>query len=246
MADFLPEARAAFLAGLLCLALPAAAATPRAAAPRSVPPRPAPHGVLQTDPACSQDIVVESDAAESAVKIDSRANRLTILAVTITQCTLSIRADKAIANGTGVSFNNSTWEFTGAVNIRFATGSLQSAAATVRFVGNRIAQARATGTPAEFEQKLDNLPRPVHGHAGSIDYDFVAQTVRLDGEAFLFDGRNDMTNESIAYSIKDQVAQLSAAPGGRVRITIRPEASSDTPATPAAPVPAAAPPGSQK
>jgi lipopolysaccharide transport protein LptA len=226
MADFPPDSRAALLAGLLCLALPAAAAQPRAE-PRIAAPK---------EPACSHDIVVDSGPSQ----IDSRANRLTLADVTITQCSLSIRADKAVANGTGVSFDNSRWEFTGGVRIHFANGSLQADAATVLFAGNRIAQAQATGKPAEFEQQVENLARPVRGHAGSIDYDFVAQSVRLADEAFLFDGRNEMTSPSIVYSIKDQIARNEVAPGSRVRITIRPDG------TPDAAVPTPTPPGSQK
>ena len=221
MADFLPDPRAALVAGLLCIALPATAATPR----------PAPR-----EPLRPQAI----DVVASSSQIDSRANRLTFFEVTITQGTLVIQADKAVANGTGLSFDDSNWEFTGGVHIRFENGSLQAATAAVRFTGNRIALAQATGTPAEFEQQLDSLPRPVRGHAGSIDYDFVAQKVRLAGEAFLFDGRNEMTSPSIVYLVREQIAQNEAGPGSRVHITIRPEGAPD------APPPAPTPPGSQK
>jgi lipopolysaccharide transport protein LptA len=222
MADFLPESRAALcFAALLCLALSAAAA----------PPRVEPRNAVQKEPVCPPDIVVDSGPSQ----IDSRANRLTLVDVTITQCALSIRADKAVANGTGVSFDDSRWEFTGAVRIHFANGSLQADAATVRFAGNRIAQAQATGMPAEFEQQVENLARSVRGHAGSIDYDFVAQSVRLANDAFLFDGRNEMTSPSIFYSIKDQIAQNEAAPGSRVHITIRPGAAPEAPSPQTAP-----------
>ena len=221
MAVFLPDPRAALVAGLLCIALPATAATPR----------PAPR-----EPLRPQAI----DVVASSSQIDSRANRLTFFEVTITQGTLTIQADKAVANGTGLSFDDSNWEVTGGVHIRFENGSLQAATATVRFTGNRIALAQASGTPAEFEQQLDSLPRPVRGHAGSIDYDFVAQRVRLAGDAFLFDGRNEMTSPSIVYLVQEQIAQNEAGPGSRVHITIRPEGAPD------APPPAPSPPGSQK
>jgi lipopolysaccharide transport protein LptA len=222
MADFPPDLRTALVAALLCLALPASAATLR------LPPN---------EPARPQAI----DVVASSSQIDSRANRLTFFDVTITQGTLTIRADKAVANGTGLSFDDSNWEFTGGVRIQVESGTLQAAMATVRFQGNRIAQAQASGMPAEFEQQLENLPRPVRGHAGSIDYDFVAQKVRLAGDAFLFDGRNEMTSASIVYLVREQIAQNEAAPGSRVHITIRPEGAPDAP-----PPPQPGPTGSQK
>jgi lipopolysaccharide transport protein LptA len=212
MAVFYPEMRAALLVALLGLAGSCAAATPRAAA-RPSSPQP-----------------IEVDAVDS--QIDTRANRVTLTKVTISQGGLSIQADKAVANGTGLSFNESRWEFDGAVRIRFEGGLLQAASATVRFAGDRIAQAEASGSPAEFQQQLESMARPVRGHAERIDYDFLAQKVRLNGGAWLFDGRNEMTSASILYLIKDQIAQNEASAGGRVHITIRPETGAESPANP--------------
>jgi lipopolysaccharide transport protein LptA len=190
----------------LALALPVAdAATPRAPA-RETAPQPI-------------------DVVASASRIDSRANRLSFDDVTITQGALTIRADHATADGTGVSFNDSHWEFSGSVRIRFVGGSLQSQAATVRFAGNRMARAQANGGPAEFEQQVEGVGRPVKGRAANIDYDFTAQSVRLAGDAWLFDGRNEMSSPTILYSVRDQVMRNESAPGGRVHITIRPDAA---------------------
>ncbi|MEY4760350.1 MAG: hypothetical protein RLZZ200_206, partial [Pseudomonadota bacterium] len=148
--------------------------------------------------------------------------------VTVTQGGLSIRADRATADGTGLSFNDSRWEFSGSVRIRFVGGTLLSQSATVRFAGNRLALAQATGTPAEFEQQIEGVTRPVHGHAGTIDYDFIAQSVRLSGDAWLFDGRNEMTSPTIVYAVREQVMRNETG-GGRVHITIRPEGTADVP-----------------
>lgn len=215
MAASFPELRTAtLLAALLCVAGAAGAAAPRPA--REAPPLPI-------------------DVVASASRIDSKANRLSFDEVTITQGGLSIRADRATADGTGVSFNDSRWEFSGNVRIRFVGGSLQSQAATVRFAGNRMARAQATGKPSEFEQQVEGVSRPVRGHATNIDYDFVAQSVRLSGEAWLFDGRNEMTSPTIVYGVRDRVMRNDATSGGRVHITIRPDTAPD--AAPSGPRP---------
>ena len=203
-----PDLRPALLAGLLGLALPAGGATPRAI------PR--------------EQASLPIDVVASSSSIDSKANRLSFDDVTVTQGTLSIRADRATADGTGLSFNDSRWEFTGKVAIRFPGGNLLSQAATVRFAGNRLARAQASGGPAEFEQQLEGVSRPVRGRASNIDYDFLAQSVRLSGDAWLFDGRNEMTSPAILYAVREQVMRNEAG-GGRVHITIRPEGSAEAP-----------------
>ena len=171
---------------------------------------------------------IQLDAATS--QIDYAANRLSFTDVTISQGDLRVRADRAIANGTGLRFDDSRWEFTGNVRISFGSGTLTAAEASVRFAGNRMAVAQARGTPAQFEQQLASLPRPVRGRAGRIDFDFVAQTLRLSQDAWLFDGRNEMSSPALLYDIREQVARSETRPGSteRVQITIRPEAG-DTP-----------------
>lgn len=200
-----PDFRALLLAMLGCAAPTSWAASPRQGT-RDATPQPI-------------------EVVASASRIDSRANRLSFEDVTITQGGLSIRADRATADGTGVSFNDSRWEFTGAVRIRFVGGAILAQAASVRFAGNRMSRALATGTPAEFEQQVDGIARPVRGRAGTIDYDFAAQSVRLSGDAWLFDGRNEMTSPAILYAVREQVMRNESAPGGRVHITIRPDAA---------------------
>jgi len=131
----------------------------------------------------------------------------------------------AEANGTGLRFDDSRWEFGGNVRIVFPNGTLTATDASVRFSGNRMALAQARGAPAQFEQQLASLPRPVKGRAGRIDFDFIAQTLKLSQDAWLFDGRNEMASPALLYDIREQVARSETKPGAgeRVQITIRPE-----------------------
>jgi lipopolysaccharide export system protein LptA len=105
------------------------------------------------------------DIAGRGMRIDYAGNRLSLSDVTITQGALVIEAREATANGTELSFNDSRWEFSGDVKIRFADGSLAADLATVSFRANRIETAAARGSPARFEQKLASMARPARGTA---------------------------------------------------------------------------------
>ena len=226
---------------LLSLPLAASAATPRKrtttpTAPAAVSAaqrvRPATAAGSATSAATVPDIVLDAGSSQ----IDYSANRLAFTDVTISQGELRIRADKAEANGTGLRFDDSRWEFSGNVRIVFPNGTLSATDASVRFAGNRMALAQARGTPAQFEQQLASLPRPVRGRAGHIDFDFIAQTLKLSQDAWLFDGRNEMASPGLLYDIREQVARSETKPGAneRVQITIRPESGEQI----ALPVPA--------
>jgi lipopolysaccharide transport protein LptA len=63
-----------------------------------------------------------------------------------------------------------------------------------------------------------------HGHAGEIVYDVTDGTVRLSKDAWLSDGRNEISSELLVYDMRAQKVQGSAPAGtdGRVHITISP------------------------
>jgi lipopolysaccharide transport protein LptA len=140
--------------------------------------------------------------------------------IRISQGPLAVEADDATA--TGLDFKQSQWVFRGHVHITVPDGSLTSDEARVAFVANAIATAVASGSPAAFEQRRDQgLAR---GHAGHIDYDFGAGTVRLTDDAWLSYGDNEMSGQSLVYSPREQRVRANPDEQGsqRVRITINP------------------------
>ncbi len=165
------------------------------------------------------ELPIDVDAASS--DFDYRNNTLLFREVIITQGDVQVRSDQATA--TGLDFENSQWVFRGNVRMKVDGGSLASDEAQVSFVDNRIARAVITGSPASFEQKLEN-GEPASGRAGTIEYDFNDSTVRLRRDAFLTDGRNDISGETLVYSIRDQRVLANAEEQGdeRVHITINP------------------------
>jgi lipopolysaccharide export system protein LptA len=171
-------------------------------------------------PARRSDLPISLDAASS--DFDYRNNTLRFRQVRIVQGTVRVDADEATA--TGLNFENSRWEFRGNVHIEVEGGSLASSEAQVTFVGNQIATAIITGSPATFEQKLKESEDIAKGHAARIEYDFTAGNVRLVEDAYLTDGRNDIHGQTLVYSIRDQrvLAEAGAQGEERVRITINP------------------------
>jgi lipopolysaccharide transport protein LptA len=185
---------------------------------------------LGADPSPMRKVgAVSLDAASSDV--DYKSNTIVFRDIIVTQGTARIAADQARA--TGLNFENSEWTFSGHVKIHVDNGSLASDTAVVRFSDNQIAQATVTGAPAEFEQPRKSDAGVARGRAGSIVYDVAQGTVRLATDAWLTDGRNEITGEELVYDIAGQRVKAQAPAGARdrVRITIRPRPS-DTNAAP--------------
>ena len=169
-------------------------------------------------PRLAADEPIQLDARSS--DFDYRSNTLVFHGIRIAQGGLAIESDEATA--TGLDFKDSLWVFRGHVRITVPDGSLDSDEARVAFAANAIATATASGSPAAFEQRREKgLAR---GHAGHIDYDFSAGTVRLSDDAWLSDGNNEITGQSLVYSPRDQRVRAYPDEQGsqRVRITINP------------------------
>ena len=145
--------------------------------------------------------------------------------ITITQGAVRISADSAVANG--LDIKDSSWEFSGTVRITMPDSKLASDSARVRFSGGEIASAAVTGKPATFEQQRKE--EHAEGHANQIDYDLKRGAVELTGDAWLTDGKTEVTGETLVYSTVNQRV-VSREP---VVITIQPgEPAADKPQPP--------------
>ena len=162
----------------------------------------------------------------SSLNFDNQKGVVEYGAVTITQGQIRITADRAVT--TGVDFEDSRWQFSGTVRITMPDSSIASETAEVKFSRGEIQSAAVTGAPATFEQKRkDELAQ---GRANRIDYDLRLNTVELAGNAWLTDGKTEITGETLVYSTANQrvVSQKE------VVITIQPgEQSGDAQKPPA-------------
>lgn len=168
-----------------------------------------------------RQLPISLDAASSDV--DYRSNRVRFKDVTITQGDTTVQAERAEA--TGLDFADSRWVFEGRVRIRVPQqGELRSERAVVEFKANRIERATIKGQPAEFEQQRGDSDLMARGRAGAIEYQVEEGTVKLTEDAWLTDGRNEITGPLLVYNIRAQRVQAATEPGDtqRVRITINP------------------------
>jgi lipopolysaccharide export system protein LptA len=158
-------------------------------------------------------------------EIDSQNNRMLYRDITITQGGLSISADEA--NATGLDFKAGEWIFKGSVHIVMPTGKLDADTATISFADSQISRAKATGSPATFESQRPGSDEIAHGRAATIDYDVSGGTVRLLNNAWLSNGGNEISGNTLVYEVNSQ--KVIGNPGkrdkGGIDIIIRPNAN---------------------
>lgn len=213
-----------YLRAAACAALLAAAALPAVAAVAAA-------GPAATETALTADrstlpITVEADSSD----FDYRNEALRFTKVRITQGDVRVEAARAVASG--LNFDDSRWQFEGDVRITVPGGFLMSDSATVEFKANRITRADIAGQPAQFEQQRNE--QVARGRAQRIDYDLASGKVRLDGDAWLTDGRNEINGPSLVYDLGAQRVVANSGQGDqRVRITIKPQPSGDRKGAPA-------------
>jgi lipopolysaccharide transport protein LptA len=185
-----------------------------AAAAQKAPPKDFKTGAIQLDAASTE--------------VDYKNNNIVFRDVTISQGDLKVQAERAEANS--LDFENGRWMFTGNVRINLQNrGSLQSDRAIVEFKNNTISRAVITGTPAVFQQQNIAKNLTARGRASAIAYEVGAGTVRLSDNAFLTDGRNEISGPVLIYNIQEEKVQAASQAGAsdRVRITILPNQTAD-------------------
>ena len=152
---------------------------------------------------------------------DFKTNVVHLKDVTITYGTMTVKADRALA--TAVDFKNSRWTFDGNVRINAEPrGNLRSDEAVVEFRDNQLKRATATGAPAEFDQKRADSDLVARGHAAQIVYEVGEGTVQLSNDAWITDGRNDISGPLIVYNLLEEHVQAFSSHEGRVEASATP------------------------
>jgi len=165
-------------------------------------------------------ISLDADSSD----FDGKSKHLVFKGVRITQGELGIEADTAEASQ--LDFENSLWVFRGNVRIDLQTAFIESDEATLNFIDHTLSSAIIRGSPAQFEQQAPNEPAPTRGHAGLMEYDFLTGTVKLTEMAWLRRGDDEISGNTLVYSVKDErMIASSDDTENRVRITITPRES---------------------
>ena len=124
---------------------------------------------------------------------------------------------------------NSQWHFREDVRVRTAEAELKSQSADATFKDEELTEARAEGSPAQFQSVGAAAQATLaRGHARLIEYDLRNETVRLSGDVWFGYGKDEFRGETIIYYLRDERVVVNP-PGeapGRVRGIIRPKSRS--------------------
>jgi lipopolysaccharide transport protein LptA len=156
------------------------------------------------------------------VSSDFRKDTLDLTgSVRVTQGVMSIEAGRGMARN--FRSPDSRWTFQDSVRIRTAEADLHSNVASAKLVNGQIADARAEGSPAQFEQRTGPADRQVRGRAGVIEYDFAAGIVKLTDQVWFSNGKDEFRGDVVIYNVRDERVQINPGQSsGRVRGIIRP------------------------
>ncbi|MEO7387466.1 MAG: lipopolysaccharide transport periplasmic protein LptA [Gammaproteobacteria bacterium] len=198
------------LPGLLLIAAQLCSAPSTAAdnAPAAIPQLAQPDATLPID--------LDANFSE----LDRRNNRLIFRQLKIRQGTLAIAADEATADP--ADFENSVWVFTGNVSVDNAGTKTTCDHAELTFRDNKLRKALLTGQPARFSQPGTAGNPPTEGRGERLEFNLDASTILMAGEAFLSDGKNQISGSRIAYDLQRQVVTAGGTDGGQVRMRITP------------------------
>lgn len=126
-------------------------------------------------------------------------------------------------------------------NVSLIQGTLMMRADRIEATqnGDGLQKVVATGKPVSFRQKRDGVDEYIEGFAETIEYDAVQSLLRLQGNARLRKGGDEIRGSLITYDAKTEFYKVTgqqATPGssGRVRVIIRPKAKAEQPASPPA------------
>ena len=173
--------------------------------------------LLPETSATDRTLPIELDAAWS--ELDRRNNRLVFRNLHITQGQLAISAEEATADP--ADFEDSTWVFTGNVQIENAGLQAWCDTAEMTFSDNALRKTTLRGKPARFLQPRAS-GSPTEGRGELLEYDLGARTIRMTGGALLSDGSNEITGSNIAYDLAREVVTASNNGSGQVRMKFTP------------------------
>jgi lipopolysaccharide transport protein LptA len=150
----------------------------------------------------------------------------------IVQGNMHIEADESVA--TGADFEQSTeWRFKGHVKITVDATVLEASSAVFMLEQGQVSRADLEGTPASFTNRESNQQTPVRGSARKLEYDHIARTLHLFGDAQISKEQYEIRGCDLIYEFKTErwVSGPSDC-GVRVVVPQKPKAQQAPPVTP--------------
>ncbi len=113
-------------------------------------------------------------------------------------------------------------------SVTFQQGSIEISADVVELhaIKGRLNKIVATGTPATFEQQIQQDEQTVRGRAQNIEYTIKDQLLSFTHEAHFQQGKNTFSGDKMIYDTGNDILQArgNKLSGERVKIVIQPEA----------------------
>jgi len=124
-------------------------------------------------------------------------------------------------------------------NVHYTQGSTHLDADEVTVYSadrHNVDKAVADGKPATFRQHPDNQGEEIRGHAFHIEYFSADERVVLEGDAHLWQGKNEFAGSRIEYdTVKEIVKAVKAKTDERrVQVIIQPRQQPESSTTPPA------------
>ena len=161
-------------------------------------------------------IDLDADSSE----FDRKNNLLKFKGLRIRQGVITIEADTATA--AKLDFENTRWEFTDNVVITGTGTKAYCDRAEVLFSDHRISSAIMHGIPVRFSQKSIEDGSLTQGHADVMDYDIETGVIRMSKNAWLSDGKNEVSSDNISYDLVREYIIADSNGNGPVRMKIIP------------------------
>jgi lipopolysaccharide transport protein LptA len=167
---------------------------------------------LQTD----MPITIDAESSE----FDYETSRLVFHGLRMDQGNLGIEAD--VAETDKLDFTNGLWIFTGNVIIEAENAKLFCDEAKLTFINHQLITAELSGTPARFEQVIEEPRQTNSGEANNILYKLDTGKLELREDARFSDGANEISGDLITYDIAAKHITAGSGSSGPVKILIEP------------------------
>lgn len=138
---------------------------------------------------------------------------------------ISLEADRA-------TFNEKTGITTYTGNVVIQQGTLKIQANSIVANLNQQSQIKnvtAQGSPAKFQQQMDNKGGLAKGEAKKIIYNAETGILSLSGGAFLSQNGATFRGENLTYSMNKGDIEATGGSNGRIKIVIPPTAQQSFP-----------------
>lgn len=128
---------------------------------------------------------------------------------------ISLKAERVEINQTrGVS------HYEGAVELQQGSLHIFADRIVVHHKGNEVTRMEANGSPAKIRQRPAPDKEEMRAEARHIDYDLKSATLRLTGQAHIWQDGNEFSGETISFDSQRSVVRASGDAEKKERIEV--------------------------